>query len=459
MKTRQYSFQFQKINNKHRMFSNFYNKKYKLHRINSNIPKNPIPNNEKIVFDLFDIINKYNKTYSINISKNAYQKKENGNFFQDYTKFIQMSKQSNFKKFNEYEHLLKPLIQKYRNQNIFFDEEKITDKNIFNSNGLLSISPRQLEELYTKKSRIKSDNFLLSDKSIKFLEKLEKYLRTISTKRRFNGINSIKKEEKKFKKSHKYKLFKRTNAIDALEKLIFTHKEIEDNQQYIDNIKNIIKSSMKSEVNNKNNICEKINNNENENINFPKINNFCNNETESKNRSSISTTIQKTKSIDNSNSSIIIDNNNNISQNKITSFIKKGKNSNSCCSLTNNNSIISKYNDNNFCDVINEKSLLLPQDELGNNKKNINKLLEDSYFNKIYSKNVSKEVYKNYLRLKFNINSKNLNKFKHFSQYKLNLPLVLKDKINDNISLDKELKQKHYQFLKSYIAKKVDFTE
>ena len=191
----------------------------------------------------FSLMNSYNKTHDINISKYAEKKNENKNFLKQYTGYKLYNKKICR---DDVGTLYSNILPLYNKKKFYFSNKFLSGKGIFQKSGLLMQSQRHLNEYYKRVEKrifnkglrdlsyLNHINMLIEEKvqrnKMKEMEKeyelLEKY-------------GNIKKENiserlEKYKRSKEYKLQKRIEAMKALDLFV-------QNQKDIENEKNILK--------------------------------------------------------------------------------------------------------------------------------------------------------------------------------------------------------------------------
>ena len=202
----------------------------------------------------FSLMNSYNKTHDINISKYAEKKNENKNFLKQYTGYKLYNKKICR---DDVGTLYSNILPLYNKKKFYFSNKFLSGKGIFQKSGLLMQSQRHLNDYYKRVEKrifnkglrdlsyLNHINMLIEEKvqrnKMKEMEKeyelLEKY-------------GNIKKENiserlEKYKRSKEYKLQKRIEAMKALDLFVQNQKDIENEKKYIEKINNLIESEEK----------------------------------------------------------------------------------------------------------------------------------------------------------------------------------------------------------------------
>ena len=254
----------------------------------------------------FSLMNSYNKTHDINISKYTKKKNENKNFLKQYTGYKLYNKKICR---DDVGTLYSNILPLYNKKKFYFSNKFLSGKGIFQKSGLLMQSQRHLNEYYKRVEKrifnkglrdlsyLNHINMLIEEKvqrnKMKEMEKeyelLEKY-------------GNIKKENiserlEKYKRSKEYKLQKRIEAMKALDLFVQNQKDIENEKKYIEKINNLIESEEKErqkELDNSKKNTTNFNYDNENNISLFILNRYPNNKYN--NKINASTTLQKNKS-------------------------------------------------------------------------------------------------------------------------------------------------------------------
>ena len=254
----------------------------------------------------FSLMNSYNKTHDINISKYAEKKNENKNFLKQYTGYKLYNKKICR---DDVGTLYSNILPLYNKKKFYFSNKFLSGKGIFQKSGLLMQSQRHLNEYYKRVEKrifnkglrdlsyLNHINMLIEEKvqrnKMKEMEKeyelLEKY-------------GNIKKENiserlEKYKRSKEYKLQKRIEAMKALDLFVQNQKDIENEKKYIEKINNLIESEEKErqkELDNSKKNTTNFNYDNENNTSLFILNRYPNNKYN--NKINASTTLQKNKS-------------------------------------------------------------------------------------------------------------------------------------------------------------------
>ena len=311
-----------------------------------------------------------------------------------------------------------------------------------------------------------------------------------------------------FKMTHEYKRMKKEEDMALVKIVRLKQKEIEEDQKYIKNISELIEKEEK----------EKDNENENDNTLFI-INRYVNNKMRKdndinklhKNKSSndILSTIYKENDTTNStfvnndekkvnffgrnlnNKSFLINNSKTIYahlgnknndnmlikddssqikdkskyqksllKNNSTQFFENDKSKDNKSYLNNENidaSSIYSRNNNNINNISTYTNLSVIKKKTNSNNKekkeqgNINK----DNFGAINKKEFKEELYKNYLGLKYKLESNNNRKLKNFCNTFSSLSKIVNEKLNKSFLLDKEIKESHQKYIKLLMENKI----
>ena len=202
----------------------------------------------------FDLMNSYNKTHDINISKYREKKNENKNFLKQYI---------GYKLYNtkicrdDIGTLYSNLLPLYNEKKYFFSNKFLSGKGIFQKSGLLMQSQRHLNEYY---KRVEKRIFNKGLRDLSFLSKINMLIEEKVQRNKIKEMEkeyellekygNIKKENmserlERYKRSKEYKLRQRIEAMKALDLFVQTQKDIENEKKYNENITKLIESEEK----------------------------------------------------------------------------------------------------------------------------------------------------------------------------------------------------------------------
>ena len=151
-----------------------------------------------------------------------------------------------------------------------------------------------------------------------------------------------------------------------------------------------------------------------------------------------------------------------ILKNNSTQLFGKSKSNINKSYINNENNDVSSSisrNNNNFNNKSTYTNLSLKKSKSNSNNKEKNKdgktSRNNSNIGRINKKEIKMELYKNYLGLKYKLESNNNRKLQNFCSSLSSLPKIVDEKINKSFLLDKEIKESHKKYIKLLMENKI----
>ena len=502
--------------NKSVLYKLFRYKHQKLHQLYSKNDNHRYNKDDEKYTYFFPRMKEYNKGFNKNKTIYLDKKIENEKFIKEYLNFQKNAKKICS---NEIHSLYGELIGKYKNKKLEFSNKFLSGETLFKENGLLMASQKDIDNYYSKEVREYGKDNKKTMRDILYINQLFDSLELKMQKSKSVRAPSLMVDSKNeymrrkscvaemldnFKMTQEYKRMRKEQGMAMANIVRLKQKEIEEDQNYIKNISELIEKEEndKNKENENDNTLFIINrytkdkmgrNNNDYKLNKNKSSNdilstiykendttnstFMNNDEKKvtffgrnfKNKSQLinsSKTIYSHLENKNKGNIFIKDDSSQImkEQKYLKSILKNNKsksNMNKSDINNENNNLSCTYsrNNNNINNISTYTNFSIKKNQTNLNNKENNKdgkiNINNANIGIMNKDEIKTELYKNYLGLKYKLESNNNRRLKNFCNTFSSLPKIVDEKINKSFLLDKEIKESHQKYIKLLMENKI----